>query len=73
MSGYLEELAMLLALPRWTRLGNNEQFPVCEIYPGKSEVQEKLQRGEYESCRNLIVNPRYMFMEAHYEPDHRKS
>ena len=69
--GYLEELAMLLTLPRWRRLGNNEQYPVCEIYPGKSEVQDKLQRGAYnlyELCKYLIINPKYMYMEAYYEP-----
>ena len=70
--GYLEELAMLLALPRWNRLGNNEQFPVCEIYPGKSEVQMKLQGGWYplSDFHHLLINPKYTFMEAYYEPSH---
>jgi len=60
----LDEFAMLLAVPKI--LGED----VCEIYPGKNDLQEKLQRGEFSFCDELIINPQRKFMEAYYEPPH---
>jgi tRNA-dependent cyclodipeptide synthase len=57
----LEELSMLLSLP--LKLGVN----VCEIYPGKNEVQEKLQNDEYNFCSELKKNPKRTFMEVYHE------
>ncbi len=57
----LEELSMLLSLP--LKLGVN----VCEIYPGKNEVQEKLQNDEYDFCSELKKNPKRTFMEVYHE------
>jgi len=58
----LEELAMLLAIPkRFDGL-------FCEIYPGKDELQEQLQRGEFKFCKDLVISQTRIFMEVYYEP-----
>ena len=58
---HLEELAMLLSFP--ISLGEK----VCEIYPGMDEVQERLQREEYEFSSELRKNPNRLFMEVYHE------
>ena len=58
---HLEELAMLLSFP--VSLGER----VCEIYPGRNEIQEKLQREEYDFSSELRKNPNRLFMEVYHE------
>jgi hypothetical protein len=79
---FLEELAMLLAIPVWLTHGQNSQ--VCEIYPGKNQVQENLQANRYflnratqtksySGWNRLILNPKRVFMEVYCEPSNKKA
>ncbi len=64
----LDELCMLTAIPESFTL------PVCEIYPGRNEVQEDLQAKKFWGLDGrLMVNSNRVFMEAYYEPTHTAS
>lgn len=58
----LDELAGLLSIPFIFEL------PVCEIYPGRSEVHERVQNREFPFCKDLHIRDDRVFMEAYYEP-----
>jgi len=58
----LDELAGLLSIPC------SIQLPVCEIYPGRNEVHERVQNREFPFCRDLQIKDDRVFMEAYYEP-----
>ena len=54
---------MLTAIPESFTL------PVCEIYPGRNELQEDLQANKFWVLNGrLFVKPDRVFMEAYYEP-----
>ena len=64
----LEELALLTAIPFAFKL------PLCEIYPGRNEIQEDLQSKKFRGLNGrLLVKPDFVFMEAYYEPLHTSS
>lgn len=54
----IDELALLLAMPLKT---NN----LCEIYPGKDNLHERVQNNEFDFCRALKMNPTRRFMEVY--------
>jgi len=58
----LDELALLIAIPRYFRLAT------CEIYPGRNEVHEKLQNKKFAFCDDIRLRGDRKFMEAHHEP-----
>ena len=57
----LEELALLVAIPFAF------QLPVCEIYPGRNEIHERIQNREFEFCGDLNIRDDKVFMEAYYK------
>ena len=64
----LDELCMLTAIPESFTL------PVCEIYPGRNELQEDLQANKFCGLNGrLMVKPDRVFMEAYYEPTNTSS
>ena len=58
----LDELALFLSVPLSFRL------PICEIYPGRNEVHERVQNRDFAFCRDLRLREDRLFMEAYYEP-----
>lgn len=52
----LDELAFLVAFPV------NFSIPVCEIYPGRHELHEKLQEKSFSFCNDLRLKENRVFM-----------
>jgi hypothetical protein len=57
----LDELALLVSAPFSFLL------PVCETYPGRNKVQEKVQGRKFPFCQDLHIKDDSVFMEARYE------
>ena len=64
----LDELAMLTAIP------HSFELPLCEIYPGRNELQEAIQANQIQClAQRLSVKPDRVFMEVYYEPTNTSS
>lgn len=57
----LDELALLISAPFFFPL------PVCEIYPGRNELQEQIQKRQFPFCKDLHIKDDRVFMEAYHE------
>ena len=62
----LDELALLTSAPF------SFPLPVCEIYPGRNELQEQVQQRQFPFCKDLHIKDDRVFMEAYYESDYQK-
>ena len=55
----IDELAILLAIP----CGCNK---ICEVYPGKDALHEKLRKGKFDFCSELNIGNNRNFIGAYY-------